>query len=180
MTETTGLKGSVPKRGTTSRGLLAVTATLLLMLGGLLGGYLYGRELARRALENATELIQQLQPENRRLLAHVNILNEQIASLQAKLKKTETAMHAMSPAENTYNVSPNQAIIAAGGRVILGMVGVPRNRSVVININGKQHTAVSGDVFEIAPDPSTSCQVRLLSFDMFSALLSAICKEKTQ
>ena len=37
----------------------------------------------------------------------------------------------------------------------------------MLNINGKQHHAVTGDMFEVAPDPQTKCSIKVQSFDMF-------------
>jgi hypothetical protein len=79
------------------------------------------------------------------------------------------------PSENTYGVSPNQSLIVADGHLTVGLIGAPANQSVNININGKQRPAAAGDVIDVAPDPSTSCQVRLQSFDMFKAIITATC-----
>ena len=175
MTETTGSGSSVNKRRAVSGRFLVVSASLLLMLGGLVSGYLYGRELTRRPLADAMQLIQKLQPENKRLQLQVTTQDASIASLQAKLKSIQTAMHAMSPVENTYKIAPNQSLVVADGRLTIGLIGSPANQSISININGKQHTAVSGDVFNIAYDPSTTCQVGIQSFDMFKAVVTASC-----
>jgi hypothetical protein len=172
--------GPVTRRTTVSRGALVVFFNLLLLVCSLLVGYFYGRELAKHPLDAANKLIQDLQPETRRLTAIVNGQNTQIATLEARLKSLEASMHEMSPAEDTYRIGPNQAVGAAHGRLTLGLVGPPTNRSIVLNINGKQYTAASGDIFNVALDASTNCEVKVLSFDTFSALLSAVCKAKTQ
>jgi hypothetical protein len=148
---------------------------LLFTLGGLAWGYLFGRDLANRPLANATQLIRQLQPENQRLKTHIAALNTTIASLQAKLRNVQAVLDALSPAENTYTISPNQSVIVADGRLTIGLIGSPTNQNVAVNINGKRHTAASGDVFDIASDPSTTCQVRVQSFDMFKATVTALC-----
>lgn len=173
MTETTGSGRSVPKRRTARLPVLG--AGILLIVGGLVAGYLYGLELARRPLADAEQLIKQLQPENRQLQKLVADQNARISSLQARLKSTQTAMDAMLPAENTYNIDPNQALVVADGRLTIGLIGSPTIRSVSININGVQHTAVTGDVFKIALDPSTTCRVGIQSFDMFKVVVTASC-----
>ena len=175
MTETTGSGRSVPKRRTVSARLPVVGASVLLMLGGLAAGYLYGRELASRPLADAEQLIRQLEPEIKQLQKLVADHNARITSLQAKLKSTQTALDAMSPAENAYTIDPNQALVVADGRLTIGLIGSPTIRSVSININGIQHTAVSGDVFDIALDPSTTCHVGIQSFDMFKVVVTASC-----
>ena len=67
------------------------------------------------------------------------------------------------------------ALIVAGGRLTIGLVGSPTNDSVNININGKQQSVATGDVVNIALDPPTTCQVRVQSFDMFRVVLGASC-----
>lgn len=175
MTETTGSGRSAPKRRTVSARIPVVGASVLLILGGLAAGFLYGREMAFRPLADANQLIRQLQPENRRLQKLVADQNARITSLQAALKSTQTAMDAMSPAENTYTIDPNQALVVADGRLTIGLIGSPTIRSVSININGIRHTAVSGDIFDIAVDPTTTCQVGIQSFDMFRVVVTASC-----
>jgi hypothetical protein len=145
------------------------------MLGGAIGGYLFGRELAYRPLAAATQLIQQLQPETQRLKTVVADQNGKIAALQAKLASVQAALDAIRPSENTYKINANQSMIVAGGRLTIGLIGSPANESVSININGTQHSAVTGDVFKVAPDPATTCQVRVQSFDMFEVILIASC-----
>ncbi|MGH6725911.1 MAG: hypothetical protein ACREB8_05120, partial [Pseudolabrys sp.] len=95
--------------------------------------------------------------------------------LQTKLTSAEAALKAIMPTENTYNISPNQSIMAAAGRLTIGLVGPPSNDSVNLNINGKQQTVATGDVVKIGLDASTACHVAVLSFDMFKALVSATC-----
>jgi hypothetical protein len=175
VTETTGSKSAVSERRSVSGWFVVLSASVLLMLGGLAGGYLYGRELASHPLANAVAVLEKLEPANKHLQAQVAAQTAKIASLEAKLKNVQTAMDTMSPAKNTYKIGPNQAVLAADGRLTIGLVGAPANQSVAININGKQHIAVSGDVIDAAPDPSTKCQVKVLSFDMFSATLAATC-----
>jgi hypothetical protein len=179
VTERTESGRSVGKspRPYVSRGgrVLVVAVSACFMLGGAIGGYLLGRELAYRPLADATELIQQIQPENQRLKTEIIGQNEKIATLQAKLKSVQAALNAIMPSENTYTVTPNQSMIVAGGRLTIGLIGSPANESVNININGEQHSAVTGDVFKIVPDPATTCQVRIQAFDMFEAFLNASC-----
>ena len=79
------------------------------------------------------------------------------------------------PSENTYNFTPNKSMIVAGGRLTIGLVGPPTNEGVNININGQQHSAAVGDTINVAVDPTTACQVRVKSFDMFKAVLIASC-----
>jgi hypothetical protein len=173
---------SAPRRGG-SRGRRRFTlliATLVLTIGGAISGYYLGHSLARQPLLNATKVVEQLQPENQRLKTTIIDQNAKLVSLQSQLTKSQTELEAIMPSQNTYVVAPNQSIIIANGRLTLGLIGSPTNSSVNININGKQQSAVTGDVFKIAPDQATTCQVRVQSFDMFRAILAASCGAATQ
>jgi hypothetical protein len=68
-------------------------------------------------------------------------------------------------------------MIVASGRLTIGLIGPPTNESINININGKQQSAATGDAIKFQLDPSTTCQVRVLSFDMFKAVLNASCTQ---
>ena len=150
-------------------------AIVLVLAGSITGGYLIGRDMARSPLEAATRLNQLLQPENQKLKATVLSQNATLTELQAQLKKALATLNAIRPSENIYKVNGNQSVIVAGGHLIIGLVGPPTNESVNININGKQHLAATGDVFDVTPDSATTCQVRIQSFDMFEARVYASC-----
>jgi cell division protein FtsB len=166
-----GLYDSLTPR---ARGLLIVAGVFLLLFGALLG-HILGRELARLNLLAREETIQLLQAEGQKLKAEIVELTAQLAALQAKLAEVQAALEAIMPTENTYNLNPNQSLVVADGRLTLGLVGSPTNRGINININGKPYTVVAGDAISVAPDPSTTCLVRVQSFDMFKALLNASC-----
>jgi hypothetical protein len=55
------------------------------------------------------------------------------------------------------------------------MVGSPGNEGITLDINGKQQTLAAGQIVSVTPDPSTTCQVGVQSFDMFKAVLTAMC-----
>ena len=154
---------------------LVVAASAVLMLGGAIGGYILGLNLAHNDLATARVQIAQLQPENQRLKRQIIDQNAGLAGLQGKLTSIQAALNAIMPSENAYNISPNQSIIVADGHLTIGLIGSPTNESVNININGKQRSAAPGDVISVAIDPSTTCQVGVQSFDMFKAVLTASC-----
>ena len=161
----------------TARGgqFLLVLAIVVLAIGGVIGGYLFGLDLTHHDLAAARERIEQLQPENQRLKKAIIDQNAKFVELQTELTNVQAALHAIAPSENTYNISPNQSLIVAGGHLTIGLIGPPANERVNININGKQQLAATGDVIHIALDQSTTCQVGVQSFDMFKAVLTASC-----
>lgn len=161
----------------TARGgqFLLVIAIALLAVGGAIGGYMFGLDLAHRDLAAARGRIQQLQPENQRLKKAIVDQNAKLVELQTELTSVQAALRAITPSENTYNISPNQSLIVAGGHLTIGLIGSPTNESVNINVNGKQQLAATGDVIRVTTDRSTTCQVGVQSFDMFKAVLTASC-----
>jgi hypothetical protein len=154
---------------------VVLLATLVLTLGGASLGYYLGHKMAMRPLADATKLIQQLQPENQKLKTATIDANAKLTSLQSKLTETQKELEAIRPLKDTYSVAPNQSIVVADGRLTVGLVGSPENQKIDMNINGRQQSAVSGDVFKISPEPSMNCQVKVQSFDMFKAIITAFC-----
>lgn len=155
--------------------MLAVGAIVVCMVGGAVAGYMFGLNLTYRDLAAARTQLQLLQPENQRLKRAIIDQNAKLVDVQGRLTNVEAALRALMPTENTYNISPNQSLIVADGRLTIGLVGSPTNDSVIININGKQQKVASGDVIHVAADSSTSCQVGVQSFDMFKAVVVASC-----
>jgi hypothetical protein len=155
--------------------LLVVLASVLLLVGSTVIGYMFGRDLAQRPLNDAMQLVHQLQPEVQKLRTQIDKQSIEVISLQTRLKRAETSLHAIRPAENTYNINANQSLSIDNGKLTVGLVGPPSINGVVLNINGKQHHAVTGDLFDVAPDPATACHVKVQSFDMFQTYVNAIC-----
>ena len=73
------------------------------------------------------------------------------------------------------DMTTNQSLIVANGRMTIGLVGAPTNQNITVNINGRPEVLASGDVVEVAVNPSTTCHVRVQAFDMFKALITATC-----
>ena len=147
--------------------LLAILAAIICYVIGLNVGYL--------DIAGARQLIQQLRADNQKLKTEIADLNATQVALQNKLSTFEAALDEIIPSKNTYNIKPNQSMIVASGRLTIGLVGPPTNDSVNININGKQQAMATGDVIKVTLDPSTTCQVRVQSFDMFKVVLNASC-----
>ena len=154
---------------------LLVGVNVLLVLVGLIGGFMYRGIVDYRDVIDSTQLVVQIRSENQELVSQLGDETAKLAALQAKLKSVQDALDAIVPAENTYNFGPNQSRTVADGHLIIGLVGAPANEGINVNINGKQHAAAVGDVIHVALDPSTTCEVGVDSFDMFKAVLTASC-----
>jgi cell division protein FtsB len=155
------------------RRLTAAGVGLILLV--VVAAFLYGRGMAHRDVQERDAAIQQLQSQGQKLEADITDQNANLASLRAQLTSVQATLGSIMPSENTYNINPNQSLIVADGRLTIGLIGAPTNEGINININGKQQFVAAGDVIRVAPDPSTSCQVRIRSFDPFKALLTASC-----
>src|SRR5450759_4056451 len=82
---------------------LLVSAIVVLMVGGAIGGYMFGLNLTYHDLAAAREQIQQLQPESQRLKKVIVDQNAKLVDLQAELTSVQAALHTITPSENTYN-----------------------------------------------------------------------------
>jgi hypothetical protein len=152
-----------------------IVAFAVLILGIAFGSYVVLRLASESEAKAANNRILQLQTENQKLTADNTNQLATIAGLQSQLKVVQAKLVEIMPTKNTYNISPNQALIVADGRLTIGLVGSPANEGVTININSKQQKAAAGSIFNIVLDPSTTCQVGVQSFDMFKAVLTASC-----
>jgi hypothetical protein len=152
-----------------------IGTSIVLMLIGALGGFAYRGYADSRDMADSNNLFLQSRIEVRDLKTQIADQKEKFTTLQTKLEGVQAALEAITPSENTYNITPNRSMMVAGGRLTIGLIGSPTNDGVNININGQQHSAAVGDTVSVAIDPATACQVRVKSFDMFKAVLIASC-----
>ena len=177
MTETAKSNGpeQTSEGSSNSRSRLVIVGVIILACGAI-AGYFYGIQSVKGSIQtrddNILRLTEKAQQLDQKLMQQAQI----IAKKDEELNHAQATMTAMVPAKNTYDLKPNQSIIVAEGRLTIGLIGAPTNNSVNININGKNITAVAGDVMKIEADPSTFCQIRVKSFDMFEAVVNAICQ----
>jgi hypothetical protein len=154
---------------------VSVIACIVALIAILVGGHLYGRFLAAKDLGGRDAAIEQLQAESQQQKRNIDQKSAQLTELEARLDRMKAQLESILPSKNTYNITPNQTLIVADGRVTVGLVGSPGNDSILLNINGKQQAAAAGQVITIGSDPSVNCQVAVQSFDMFMAVLTASC-----
>ena len=149
--------------------------TLILVVAAIVGAYILGFQNTRRDLADQKQLVQQLQLEGQKLKDQVDSLNAKLVAQDSTLRQLGATLNELMPTKDTYQIAANQSLIVANGRLTVGLVGAPTNQGVVVNINGKQQPAASGDVIEVAVNASTTCHVRIQAFDMFKALITATC-----
>jgi hypothetical protein len=160
--------------------LLLLLVGVLLIVIGAAGGYIFGRQLTYNDVLAARQLTDQLQSENQTLNRQITSQSANITSLETKLTTAQAELNAITPSTDTYNIEPNQALVVGDGRLTIGLVGSPSNRGVELNVNGKQQLMAAGDFVQITPEPASNCQVRVQSFDMFKAVVTAYCAVKAQ
>jgi uncharacterized coiled-coil protein SlyX len=154
---------------------VTAVAFIVACLGILIGSHLYGQYLADREMAGRDTAIEQLQSESQRQKRSIDDLSAQLTDMQARLDRAQATLAVIMPTANTYNIVPNQSLIVADGHLTVGLVGAPANETVTLDVNGKQQALAAGQVVTIAPDPSTTCQLQVQSFDMFKAVLTASC-----
>ena len=153
----------------------AILVAIIIIVGILIGGHLYGRYLSSIDLADREAQIEQLRAESQKQKRDIDSKSQQITALQDKLTKTQAALDAIMPSAHTYNINPNQTLILGDGHLTVGLVGPPANDSVVLNINGKSQTVAAGQTLNITADPATQCQINVQSFDVFKAVVVATC-----
>jgi hypothetical protein len=144
---------------------------VLAILAAIIGAYVLGLEQIYSDLANSKQLVQQLQAEGQRAKEQLAAQNTTMVGLRATLAEVQAKLDELMPAKDTYRLAANQSLIVAGGRMTVGLVGAPGNQAILINVNGRQQAAAPGDVIEVPPD----CRVRVQSFDMFRATVTATC-----
>ena len=152
-----------------------ITNAIIIVMGVVIVGLMRGLILAHSDIRDRDALIQQIRTLNQEITAGSAGKTERIDVLQAKLASVQAALDAIQPSKNAYYLRPNQSIVVAGGQLIIGLVGTPTNQGVNVNVNGKQRLAAPGDIISVTPDASTTCQVTVQSFDMFTAVLTGSC-----
>ena len=157
MAGSTGSRQSIQPRPRSRGRVRRVLAIALLVFLGGFAGYIYGQSSASHDVQVRDDTIRQLNTKSQELGAEVSKQAAEIAKLQASLDSMHNEMGEMAPTENTYNIDPNQSIIAAKGNLTIGLIGPPTGAAVNININGKAYLAA------------------VQSFDMFKAVITATC-----
>jgi len=154
---------------------LLVVVVLAIVVGAGIAGFAVGHYFASRDAAAAAGVNEQLQSQNQTLNRQIIEQSTRLTAQQSEIANLKAALSAITPSKDTYNLSPNQAMNVADGHLTIGLIGSPTNQGININVNGKQQTAVAGDVIKVSPDPSTDCQVAVQSFDMFEAVVLASC-----
>ncbi|MGB8632539.1 MAG: hypothetical protein WCD69_24720 [Xanthobacteraceae bacterium] len=107
--------------------LVIAVAFVIMCLGILIGGHLYGRYLGSfvgPGLDSTiTELRNQAQKEKRKN----DSLSAELTAMGDKLKGAQIALDSIMPSPNTYTIYPNQTLIVGDGHLPVGMVGAPGN-----------------------------------------------------
>jgi uncharacterized membrane protein YiaA len=149
---------------------LLVTA----LMGGIVG-YLLGLNSAYVEISAGKLALQQSRAETQKMKSEMAGEGVKTTAMESNIAKLQATLDELVPSENTYNIKVNQSLIVGGGRLTVGLVGAPTNDSVSLNINGKRQPLSTGDVVNVAVDGQTNCQVRVQSFDMFKAVVTATC-----
>jgi hypothetical protein len=152
-----------------------MAALVIMFLGILIGGHLYGRYLASFYSPGLDTTVAELRAEAQRGKRRSDSLSLELTTMEDKLNGAQVALDSITPSPNTYTINPNQTRIVGDGRLTVGMVGAPGNDAIMLNVNGKQQPVAAGQTINVAPDPATQCQLSVQSFDLFKATLVAAC-----
>jgi hypothetical protein len=155
--------------------LILAIAFVIMCLGILIGGHLYGRYLGSFVSPGLDDTISKLRAQVQREIAKGSSLAAQLTTMEVKLNKTQATLDAIMPSPNTYIIKPNQTLTVGDGHLPVGMVGPPGNDAIMLNVNGKQQPFAAGQTINVSFDSATQCQLSVQSFDVFKATLVATC-----
>ena len=155
--------------------LFVVTLAIIAAVAGF--GRFYGQHLAYGAMQDRDAAIRQLELESQRLQLEKSSQTANMQTMHTEWDRLQAQLDAITPSKNRYNINPNQSLVVADGHLTIGLIGVPKTDGIEINVNGKHQLAAVGDVIHVTADPSTACDVKIQSFDMFKAQFTASCNE---
>ena len=112
---------------------VTLIACIVVILCILIGGHLYGRFLAARDLGGRDTAIEQMRAESQKQKRDIDEKSAQITELERKVTDAQTALEAILPQKNTYNIAPNQTLLVGDGHLMLGLIGSPANEGVLLN-----------------------------------------------
>jgi hypothetical protein len=162
----------------TARGRVFLTIVSVLIIGAIgIFGRFYGQSLAYGAMQDRDSAIRQLELERQQLELEKSGQTANMQTMHTETERLQAQLDALIPSRNRYNINPNQSLVVADGHLTIGLVGSPSTDGIEININGTRHLAAVGDAIHVTPDPSTACNVKIQSFDMFKAQFTATCAE---
>ena len=118
--------------------LLIAIAFVLMCLGILIGGHLYGRYLASFNSTSTDNIIAELVSQNQKQKRVSDSLSAELTPMGIKMQSAQATLDSIMPAPNTYTLKPNQTLIVGDGHLMVGMVGTPGNDAIMLNVNGKQ------------------------------------------
>jgi hypothetical protein len=126
-------------------------------------------------MQDRDSAIRQLEVERQRLEVARSSQSANMKNMHSEAANLQAQLDAIIPSQNRYSINPNQSLVVADGHLTVGLVGFPKSDGIDININGKHQFVAVGDLIQVAPDPSTACDVKIQSFDMFKAQFTASC-----
>jgi hypothetical protein len=160
----------------TGRGRLLLIILCLAIIGGVaIFGRFYGQHLAYDAMQDRDSAIRQLELKTQQLQLEKSSQSANMKTMHSDAERLQAQLDAIIPSKDRYNINPNQSLVVGDGHLTIGLVGTPRSDGIDINVNGKRQFAAVGDVIHVTVDPSTSCEVKIQSFDMFKAQFTASC-----
>ena len=155
--------------------LVVAVAFVIMCLGILISGHLYGRYRASFVSPGLDDKITELRSQSQREKRKNDSLSAELTAMETKLEIAQAALNSIMPSPNTYTIKPNQTLIVGDGHLPVGMVGAPGNDAIMLSVNSKQQPLAAGQTINVAPDPGTQCQLSVQSFDVFKATLVATC-----
>jgi hypothetical protein len=160
----------------TGRGRIFIFVVVFaLVLSVAIIGRFYGQHLAYDAMQDRDSAIRQLELKTQQLQLEKSSQSANMKTMHTDAERLQAQLDTIIPSKDKYNINPNQSLVVGDGHLTVGLVGTPKSDGIDININGKRQFAAVGDVIHVVVNPSTACDVKIQSFDMFKVQFTASC-----
>jgi hypothetical protein len=107
--------------------LIMAVAFVIMCLGILIGGHLYGRYIGSFVSPGLDDTMTRLRAEGQNAKRMSDARAAQLTTMGVKLERTQATLDSIMPAPSTYVIKPNQTLIVGDGLLPVGMVGAPGN-----------------------------------------------------
>src|SRR5262245_57040291 len=111
--------------------------TVVLFIAVAIGSFILGRYLASADLDASAKNIRELQAKNGQLMVEDKKKAEHIATMKAELDRLKEQWTTMFLPVRSIEIRSNESVPLATGHFNIGLIGIPRQESVEINVNGK-------------------------------------------
>jgi hypothetical protein len=131
--------------------------------------FVVGRTIGRWGITGLEDAIKNLNKDNLELTDKAKALEFKNVELDNALKGAKDEIAKLS-SNNVYEIETNQSqSVPTRDNFTIGVVGIPGNQKVELNINDKRYSAAAGEVIPVSINRSLNCRIEVMSFNVIKA-----------